>query len=75
MQQIFKNTLGEGDNISFLLNHTTKNSLIFIMILLVRVEYFETHLNNQTVSLVNNSIVVCVFVNDTVRCRCDSKAC
>jgi D-lactate dehydrogenase len=29
-------------------------------------EYFETHLNNQTVSLVNNSTAVCVFVNDTV---------
>jgi D-lactate dehydrogenase len=29
-------------------------------------EYFETHLNNQTASLVNNAIVVCVFVNDKV---------
>ena len=29
-------------------------------------EYFEMHLNSQTVSLINNSTVVCVFVNDTV---------
>jgi D-lactate dehydrogenase len=29
-------------------------------------EYFETHLNNQTVSLANNTAVVCVFVNDRV---------
>ncbi len=27
-------------------------------------EYFETQLNNQTVSLVNNAVAVCVFVND-----------
>jgi D-lactate dehydrogenase len=29
-------------------------------------EYFETQLNNQTVSLVNNAVSVCVFVNDKV---------
>jgi len=29
-------------------------------------EYFEAHLNNQTASLVNGAIVVCVFVNDKV---------
>jgi len=29
-------------------------------------EYFETHLNLQTVSLVDKSTVVCVFVNDKV---------
>lgn len=29
-------------------------------------EYFETHLSVKTVSLVNNAIAVCVFVNDHV---------
>ena len=29
-------------------------------------EYFETHLNLQTVTLVDKSTIVCVFVNDKV---------
>src|SRR6266540_458286 len=61
----YTSSLGDGAKISFFSTqpydkqffNRYNNSFGFDL------EYFETQLNNQTVSLVNNAVAVCVFVN------------
>src|SRR5436190_18515867 len=71
MHNIRKAALGEGDKISFFSTQPYDKQFFdrFNDSFGFELEYFETQLNSQTVSLINNPVAVCVFVND----RLDAK--
>jgi D-lactate dehydrogenase len=71
MQHIFKNSSGKADKISFFSTQPYDKQFFdrYNDRFGFELEYFETQLNSQTVSLINNTVAVCVFVND----RLDAK--
>src|SRR5439155_8902716 len=66
-----KTSLGEGDKISFFSTQPYDKQFFdrFNDNFGFELEYFETQLNSQTVSLIKDAVAVCVFVND----RLDAK--
>jgi len=71
MPNINKTSFGEGDKISFFSTQPYDKQFFdrFNDTFGFELEYFETQLNGQTVSLINDAVAVCVFVND----RLDAK--
>lgn len=71
MHNIHNTSLGGGDKISFFSTQPYDKQSFdrFNDRFGFELEYFETQLNSQTVSLINNAVAVCVFVND----RLDAK--